>query len=308
MSQTALGDLMKLHFIVGLFGVIALLLVSNGPRASDSEPYLYSNETLTNPIFNAAEVAVRTAQFNNWLNQNHSKITAERLPQLREHLFYLIDSHVKNSFLKNATISPKEDLVMSMLFSWAEKLQVYGGNQIYNATKTKKTPEVASIFPAPEAYSIKLNDWHFSITPKTGNWLFKVPFYFMPLSLQEFTAANGQETQFVMVSTGVARHNQGTGYSQATLALMYTPENDKEQFQEFWKKTWNISGSALEKNIRGTGLKSYSIFDDKTKIHVEYTEVPTSNGSLAVVYSGIDGTFQHNRQHFIDFLNTIEVK
>jgi hypothetical protein len=55
-------------------------------------------------------------------------------------------------------------------------------------------------------------------------------------------------------------------------------------------------------------LKSRHIVDETAQLHKEFTSWSDETGSFAVAYLGIEGTYQWNRQHFIDFLRVIKTR
>lgn len=288
--------------------VIFLLFGSMIPvHSEDSIESLYSMTPYTKPIYNEAEVAIHTTRFNNWLNENYSKIDELQLPKLQEYLFYLIDSHVKNNYQRENIILPeKSDIILSMLFYWSETLQAFGGLQIYNTIRQEDSQKFDPIKKVPPAFSLKYENGIYLITSKKTGWQLKVPYNFMIGRMQDFKAANDQEMQLLIISTGAARHNLSEGHSQATLMLISTMDENHKKFTHFWKEAVGISESATPKTLENDLGTSYSYFDEATKLHNEYIEMPPSLGSMVVIYSGIDGPYQHNRQHFIDFLNTIQ--
>ena len=65
----------------------------------------------------------------------------------REHLYYLIDSYVKNLYSNDKRIIPEQhDLILDILFSWVERLGVYGGALVYNFLKSSESAEVPTLF------------------------------------------------------------------------------------------------------------------------------------------------------------------
>ena len=126
---------------------ILLILSFSGAFASKdlSSHNKFSTEPLKQPIFDPAYVAVDIANFNNWLNANYEKLSRERMKGPREHLYYLLSSHVSKIYQREGTILPKEpDHILELIFFWAEKLGAFGGNLVYNL----RVPSSRSIFSA----------------------------------------------------------------------------------------------------------------------------------------------------------------
>jgi len=48
--------------------------------------------------------------------------------------------------------------------------------------------------------------------------------------------------------------------------------------------------------------------DRQSKLHTEFASWTEKQGPFAMVYLGIDGTYQWNRPHFLDFLRALQVQ
>lgn len=266
----------------------------------------YSVETLSQPIFDTAEVAVEAAAFNNWLNENHNKLTSDQQKGAREFLYYLIDSHVKDIYSREGQILPKEpDLLLQILFFWSERLGVYGGSNVFNEVRLPSEPEMPSTLDPPASISIRMHGDLLEIESKNGSWAFEIPYYFMPYMVTEFTAKNGMPTQFLAISTGATKDKSEAGRSQATLMLIYSPDVDFATFKSFWTEALGIPADAKESELGYKQLSSKYYFDASTQIHTEALIWSEGSGAFALTYGGVDGTYQWNRQHFLDFLRSL---
>lgn len=275
-------------------------------NANDQVLALYSASGFTEPVFNQAEVAVETARFNNWLNANHKNIKQETIPALQEHLYYLIDSHIKHTYLENAFVHPKEtDLILRILFSWSEVLQTYGGIQVHNSIVEQEVEQLPTSNTPPYSFSLSFKDGLYTVRSTTGNWQIKVPLNFMIGRMQHFVAENGEDTQLLIISTGAAKHSDRDGHSQATIMVIFSPQVDSSTFSSFWR---NAIGLNEENLVTSPELDEYTHFigyDSVAKIHKEYVERQLPSGSMGIFYSGLSGPYEQNRDHFIDFLSTI---
>ena len=196
----------------------------------------YSTATLREPLFDAAQVAVETVNITNWLSENHAKVGEAQQAKVRERLYYLIDSHIKQEFAKTGRILPKEpDGQLEMLLSWAEPMGVYGGNLIYNAVKKADAPALSPTLLPPEGMTLALRDDLLVVKSQLG-WSVSMPYYFMIGRLADVKVTTGQRTQFVIVSTGTARDASDVGYSQATLMLMYAPQADSAEARKIFEQ------------------------------------------------------------------------
>ncbi|RLA42737.1 MAG: hypothetical protein DRR42_22920 [Gammaproteobacteria bacterium] len=268
----------------------------------------YTTTTLRDPVFDVPKLVVEATAINNWLNQNYETLAQDQMKGPREHIYYLIDSYVKNIYTRESVILPKEhDLLLAMLFSWVERLGVYGGTLAYNAVKSPDSPKMPTYLVVPEGMTLSLESDLFIISSITGSWRVKVPYYFMIWGMNNFTATNGMTTQLVSLSTGVATDVTETGHSQATLMVIYSVGADIEEFSQFWKDGLGIGNDAETLDLPMVDRESFHSFDAETKLHKEINIWKGDRGSYAVAYLGMDGAYQWNRPHYIDFMNAIEV-
>jgi hypothetical protein len=294
--------------------IVAVSLVSAAASASaaDSESTTpqqgYTTATLREPIFDAAQVAVDTTVFNNWLAENYGKLSANQLDRPREHLYYLIDSHIKQQFETTGQILPKEhDLILEILFSWAERLGVYGGNLVFNKVKSPKSQAMGPLMTLPKGMALELKGDLLHVQSDLG-WDVSIPYYFMIGRLHDFEATNGIRTQIMIVSTGAAKDKGKEGHSQATLMLLFSPGADMTVFRAFWEQQFEIKTGDEHVELGVSGLTSQRNLDAALLLHRELVFLKGDRGALAVAYLGNDGTYQWNREHFLDFLRAVHME
>jgi len=297
------GDIVR-KFIGAL-----LIAFSCSIAASEYPPQPgYSFEPLNNPVFEYAQTVVDVAKFNNWLNANYSKLNTETMKGPREYLYYLLSSYISELYKRDKIIMPnKHDLVLQTLFSWTERLGVYGGSLVYNQIKSEKMKPMPELMKIPGSFNLSLNNDLYILKSKTNTWSVKFPYYFMIGIMNDFQATNGMKTQLVSISTGATKDNTKAGRSQGTLMLIYSPSNEFKSFSEFWLSQFEIPVDTKINELGVNNLKSKSTFDGVSLLHKEVTFIQSNNGSYAVAYLGMDGTFQANRQHYLDFLNQLQI-
>lgn len=288
--------------------ILAMLTVCSGAlSAQELSPQSgYSLETLSQSVYDTAEVAVHSAAFNNWLNENHQQLDPDRQKYAREFLYYLIDSHVKHIYAREGQILPKEpDLILQTLFSWSERLGVYGGSNVFNRVRLPSEPEMSVLVQPPPSIAISMQGDLLRIESASEEWGFSVPYYFMPYMVTEFTATNGMPTQFLAISTGAAKDASDAGRSQATLMLIFSPDVDFSEFEKFWAEQLAIPTDVTQSELGFGELIAKYYYDDATKIHTEAMIWQSRSGAYALTYAGVDGAYQWNRQHFLDFLTSL---
>lgn len=284
---------------------VAVAIIAR-PASAESIQGGYSTKPLGVAVFEHAKVAVNSAAFNNWLNDNYSSLTAETAQGPREHLYYNINSWISYLYQRDGIVRPSQhDLILQTFFSWSERLGVYGGNLVYNAIKSEQAPAMSPLMPVPDAYSLSFRKDMFHVESKRGAWSVSFPYYFMIGNMNEFDAKDGPRTQLLMVSTAAAAHQDMDGHSQATLMMMAGPGEDSTEFIEYWKKLLGFTGSEPTRELPVGTLVSRAKYDATTSIHSEYTSWQTKSGPIVVSYIGLNGTYQWNRPHFIDFLRSL---
>lgn len=290
--------------------IIIIFVFISWPAFSGNNTPLqgYSAAPLKDPVFDYVHVIVDVAKFNNWLNANYPKMTAETMKGPREHLYFLIGSYVSELYKKDRVILPKEhDLILQILFSWSEKLGVFGGSLVYNQIKSEKFKPMTARMKIPGMFELSLKNDLYLMAATSNAWSVKFPYYFMIGNMKVFQATNGMQTQLVVISTGASKDSTKAGRSQATLMFIYAPFGNYKLFSEYWLSQLEITPDIRPTGLGVRSLKSRIVYDKTSLLHKEITFWPSKNGSFAVVYLGMDGTYQANRQHFLDFLNQIEI-
>lgn len=294
MFRTLFNCLIFLSCVL-IFPAVAQTSVERLPNGYAVEPYQTA-------VFDEAKVAVETVVFNNWLNMNLEKLTYEQLKGPREHLYYLIDSRVKHLYAGEKRILPeKSDLILQMLFSWSERLGVFGGNYAYNAVKNSSSPELLPSMKTPNGIVMSMPKDVFNIQSDLG-WAIKFPYNFMVWNVQDFNAIGGSRTQMVAFSTGAAKYNGTLGRSQATLMFLFSPKADLVEFEKYWVEKLALTSDVKPQPLGVNNLQSQHEFNYSKALHTEITSWSNSKGAFVVAYSGNSGTYEANRQHFIDFL------
>jgi hypothetical protein len=292
---------MTLRCLLALSLLLSVLTPSYAEQITQSR---YSTEPLRQPLFDEAQIAIETTAINNWLNSNIQKLSYEQMKGPREHLYYLIDSRVKQTYAAEKQILPtKHDLILEILFSWAEPLGAFGGALAFNSVKAPTSPAKTSGMKMPEGISLALAKDLFTVT-STAGWSISFPYYFMVWNIGDFAAKGGPRTQLVALSTGAAKDKSQAGKSQATLMFLFSPEK-YETFDKYWREQMGVDAEVAPKPLRVKGLSSRHVIDAPTKLHKEFTSWSDPAGSFAVAYLGIEGTYEWNRPHFVDFLGSV---
>ena len=158
----------------------------------------------------------------------------------------------------------------------------------------------------PDIY-ISLEHDLLGVKADKARWSVKVPYYFMITTVADWTVNNGMRTQVVTFSTGTAKDSSSLGYSQASLMLIFSPGADVKVFSDFWRNNLRLPDGAQPRKPLGVrGLEVQYHLDRQKMMHTEFVSWGVKQGAFAIAYLGNDGTYQKNRQHFVDFVNQLQ--
>jgi hypothetical protein len=290
---------------LGILAVLLTTCMSPSLAANAQAAPAYSTAPLREPLLSDADVAVATAKLTSQLEMRSASLDDARKAAARERLYYLIESRIKHSFeTTHESFPAKQDAVLAALFFWAERLGVYGGNQVYNALKDAKAPPMDPLLALPAGISLKYSQEMLLIDSDAG-WRVAVPYYFMIGRLDDVTVPNGARWQILMVSTGTAKDVSKLGHSQATLLLVFGPGADLKSSEDYWNKSLELPAGAEEQKLGVRGLTSRHHLQESLKLHKEVTFWKAESGTIGVFYLGNEGTYQWNREHFLDFLRAV---
>ena len=290
-----------------LFVGLSFALLLHAPDAS-AIGRSYSTKPLKQPIRDAAANAVEFTKFNNWLNGNYDSAPPDRRQALKEHLYSIIDSHVKQLYERQGVTYPSDnDLILSGCYAWADRMGVFGAKMVLERLDTTKAKGLDQQRSSPDSFKLILDGELFVLSSSSDAWRVTFPYYFMLGDLRDIEATNGLRTLMAVISTGFGRHNDAKGYSQATIMLVFSPAGSASEFKEFWLKKFGLTvdDQTAELVQRMPGYKRY---DAKSKLHTEVVFPKTGSGAMAVSYMGLDGTYQWNRPYFDDFLGSLLLK
>jgi hypothetical protein len=253
-----------------------------------------------------ARALVESVGINNFLGKEHLRLENHQRQGAREHLHALVDSRVKQLYARDkGLLPPKDDPSLAVLYSWAGRLGVYGADLIYAAVRGTYPVEPPSAPKPPSGIDVALVAENLVLSSAIGGWRVTIPYHFFAFTLQNEIASDGRRTEAAVISTGTAPDIAPPGYSQATIALVLVHDADKAEFEMQWLERLQISANTELRSIGLTRYQSRTAYDQQSRMHKEFVYVPTEKGGFAVFYAGLDGTFQANRAHFIDFMRLL---
>ena len=268
----------------------------------------YAVEPLQTPVFDAARVLVEAVAVSNWLDTNYSHLSAAQTQGVREHIHALIDSRVKELYSTSKLLMPtKPDIVLAMLYAWVGRLGVYGADDVYGAVRGTYPARPPPGPRPPEGLAVALQGDALSLSSSAGGWNVVVPFDYFIFVLRNASEPDGKRTEAAAISMGSAPDVAPPGYSQATLAIIFTEGADAKTFEQTWTERFGVPLEVVPSAVGGPAFTSRKTYDEKTRLHKEVVFVSSGKGPMAILYSGLDGTYQWNRPHFLSFLANLVV-
>ena len=293
-----------------------VLRIGNRSNAIQPTPYVsqgregtYSKSPLSNPVhdFDQATEALRT--YHQWLSENFATVPSDQYKIFRERLYYLLSSYVSGINQRDGTILPRApDRNLFDTFHWAEKLGAFGGARIHESLKLADAPSVETINNIPGNFRLSVNGDRVQLASKKDIWSVKFPYYFMIQNLGtiELYKNVAKDTHAVAISTGAARDSSKAGVSQATITLFYANKLDSEKLSNDVLKLLGIPSHSKLFDLGIESRSSRYVYDVASKIHKEATFWETDTGAYGIGYLGVDGTYQTNRIHFLEFLKQLQ--
>jgi hypothetical protein len=257
------------------------------------------------PALSVKEIETEARKFLVWLEANGPKLKREQMPGPREHAYYLISERIKHIYAESQSILPtRRDPVLQALFMHADNLGVIGGSQVFAALKDPGLQAMPARTLPPRAISVTLDGDRLRVGSGSG-WSFSVPYYFMIWQAGDQQRPEGR-AQLVTLSTGTARDTSPAGHSQATLVFLFSPDGAAAVPADPFRAQLQTGTVDAPVALGLRDLKGQHGFDAATKLHTELVSWADASGAYLVMYSGMEGTYQSNRPHFIDFLRSVQ--
>jgi len=224
----------------------------------------------------------------------------------------LIDALVKERFAAGRIVFSRPDLSRVIrYYRWADSLKVPGAGQVveyfqkFLAGAADHDPGTS--FALPDPYRMDLRFPNFQVRSEAGRWAVRYPYYFMTEEIRRIVPVEGSESDLVVVSTLFAPHRKGKSHSPCRILFAYSETMESERFQEHWLRQLGIEDGKPVENEVFPDAPAFSRFDKKKRRRAEVCFLHRDGGSAAIALVGIDGSFQKNRPHYLDFLRSLEI-
>lgn len=260
------------------------------------------------PILSSAETTVRAVYLNNWLADNIGSIPQNQIQPIKENIYLIIDSIIKENKLESKNDFSKSDtFFLKSMFNWASYLNVPGSDLVSDQFTGDAAPTNSNPFVLSKPFFISFKYPLFKLSSSDGNWMLVYPYWFMTGSVRSFQAHDGLNTEIAEVSTAFAKHVGIEGYSQATILFIFSPGNNGSVFKNFWMQSVGLEDNDKSKDILRQGSTTYITYDADRHLYKELTFMHGTKGDVAVVYMGINGTYQANRESYLEFVKDMKI-
>ncbi len=284
-----------------IISILNLFLVAN----VFADRLIYSDEPLENNIImDSAKLVVDFVYFNNYLVENYKNIGDDQINGIREHSFLLIDSIIKNAYSEDQReFHESEKTQLSLLYNWGSRLGLYGCDYVADYFNTGDN-EITNSKELGSSFNLDFNFPIYSLTTNKNYWTINYPYYFMISKADKIMANYGVEMDFIKLSTLFGQHKEGNGESQSTILFTYSYTDEIKIVKDYWINVFGLSEDDFIENELIENSFSYYKLDNK--MHKELFFMQNQNGIFMITFIGIDGTYQSNRVHFLDFIKNLE--
>jgi hypothetical protein len=263
------------------------------------------------PVTSSADQGIEAARLGRVL-ESGDPIPLGQREELRRRVYVLIDGLVKERFAAGRIVFSRPDLSRVIrYYQWADTLKVPGAGQVVEYFRRifaiPADEEAETSFNLPDPYRMELRFPNFQVRSEAAPWLLQYPYYLMTEDIRRVVPAEGWESDLIVVSTLFAPHRKDKGHSQSRILFAYSEAVEHARFQEHWLRQLGIENGKTVKNEVFPDAPAYSRLDKKKRQRAEVCFLHTDNGSAAIALVGIDGSYQKNRPHYLDFLRSLEL-
>lgn len=287
---------------VALLVVLTCCGAAVGNTASAQE---YSRGVLeASPVLPRDSVGVLYAGIRQWMSQQTSGVSPEMLAPVREDLYRVIQSVVlyTTAELEVPHLSGSDN--GAEMFNLATYLGVYGAGLVAADLVQDSTMQLApALLPEPP-FELSYERPLFHLVSEAYSVSF--PYYFMPWAIQR-SPPEGGSLDVVIISTLHGRHVSAARTSQGTIMLVGSPTGSAADLAAQWRANLGALdvGACADPDWPAGPVVSHVCGVTAEGVQVEMGALAApEEGAVVFVYSGLEGTYEANRPHFLTFLET----
>lgn len=280
-----------------------LLLIAGGPtraNAQEFDPSFVANSAL----LPADSMGMIYRAVSSWVSQQTLGVDPSLAPGAREDLYRVIASAIHYATEDTATPYLMGSNAGAEMFDLGTYLGVYGAGLV--AAALAASPDLGvgeALLPEPPL-SLSYSHPIFRLASEQG-WSIQFPYYFMPWAMQEAELTGGT-AQFVALSTLHAVNTSQPGTSQSTILIIASRDPLNTGFVEAWRTSFAVpaEASCSSEEWHLPDLVDRWCFTHEGGIPTEFGFVENDEGTVIIVYSGLPGPYEANRDQFLALLRT----
>jgi hypothetical protein len=236
-------------------------------------------------------------QFLSWLERQGSALAPDRAQAAQERLYMYISALAKQ---RNGQFPASGDAEAARLFRLAAALGDPGALHVMRHLDA----DTAQLPPRPIVRDARLTFAPplFTFASSDERWSICYPYYFMAAPAGRQTLANGVATDVLVLSTLFAPDRGPIGSSQATILMTVAVPRDSAKHVALWRAQLGVApAKAPSENRRGDWYASPP--GEEMNRLVVVRRLP--DAVVVLAYVGLGGTFEANRPHFLDLVDTL---
>jgi hypothetical protein len=237
------------------------------------------------------------AAFFTWFGRNSASLSQPDVQRVHERLYAYISELAKRQAGRFPALT---DSVAFNLFRAAASVGVTGADRVARALYPypERLPPPAEI----PGFTLSLHPPLFSLASDDGSWGVCYPYYFMADPRGRQRGLNGVLTEVVILSTLFAPDRGEPGSSQATIILAAAQVADSARHVSTWLRQFGFSPTVSPTEDPSGVWYAGPTADPVRRIGVVRR---LRDRVIVIAYLGLGGTFESNRPHFFDVLQTI---
>jgi hypothetical protein len=257
-------------------------------------------------VLDPAELKAEQSRLFAWLNDPGTMITAEQMPQVREHLYFLIGSTAHAHRRATGELFPTgPHAELASLYAYASRLGLYGAGLVARALGDTGEASLKPLLPGA-AIRMEFAAPYFTLRSESNQWSLRIPYYFMVSGAETQVPNNGVETEALMLSTLFGKHRGIPGHSQATVMMVVARPTESKDFIAYWLRLVGVApGDTVASQLRGA--TTYRSSGGAPPFEKEIVALERGPITLLVAYIGLPGTYEANRADFLALLESLEV-
>lgn len=238
-----------------------------------------------------------------WIIAHKNGLSHDLQAEARERMYWFINQRVRERAWPDSVL-PNDSLLAGMFFL-ASRVGAIRARAIGLEIMPGVAPPDTS--PLPRDVVLTLDGVLLRLKDEALDWKLEYPIYFMLSRLQRQVLNDGHEYLLAMLSTMFAPNApERGGESQATILLLAAGDLSPNQIASLWEQRIAVAEADEPSDLPFHPGKYMTGFDSRNQMRKEFLAVPLRQGSLAFLYSGLEGTFQVNRPAFLRLLRSVK--